>query len=241
MGSKIRVQAPTGQLQLEFLLARSMGHHTVIVWQELSSGCFWDQHQMRRTPISRAGSSRLPHPSAARNQDTARPGCALRPRLRRDGALRLPSSRVCSRSLTAPVGRPREGEELRRCCRPNQKSRHQPPTVVSFQTCRRLLEVPPPPPSPLPPRPPRRVPVRLNRLEAGGACASREGAGLGPEPFFAASASSRTWIPQEVGAPRFAGRAGKSKAVVAAWFFRTTKPVWAPTLGAKAQGPFLET
>lgn len=113
----IGTQAWTGQLQLEFLLTRSAGQQTLVVPRELRSGCFWDRHKLR-SRISR-GPAPPDAPSAARPPS---PGVGSCPRLRRDDALRLPSPRVCSRSLTAPAGRPQEGEELRRCRRPGQKS-----------------------------------------------------------------------------------------------------------------------
>lgn len=103
-------------------------------------------------------------PSAARNENTARPGVR---------APVLPSSRP---PVSVRVHLPRQppAGEQRAPGGAAGEGRSRPTTTVdAFQTCRLLLEVPPPPPSPLPARRPRRVPVRLNRLQAGGACAAK--------------------------------------------------------------------
>lgn len=84
------------------------------------------------------------------------------------------------------------------------------------------------------------MPVRLNTLQAGGTCAAREDAGLQAEPFFAALASSRTWISQEVGVQRFAGRAGSSGSGDAAELLYSVEHVGDSRLRAKANGQFLE-
>lgn len=102
-------------------------------------------------------------PSAARNENTARPG------VRRPGS--SPPVLPCPFAFTYRTSRPRESSEPREVLQAKAEVGRQQPSTL-FKLAASSWKSRPPPPSPLPARRPRRVPVRLNRLQAGGACAA---------------------------------------------------------------------